>query len=123
METFFTREHEWIKIDGSTGEIGITGYAAHQLGDITFIDLPKIGKEIKKGNVLCAIESVKAASDIYSPMSGKVIQINKILESKPEVINEKPDSEGWIARLELSDLSEKSGLMDLKQYEAYVNGL
>lgn len=117
MDVFFTKDHEWIKIEGNAGTIGITDYAQHQLGDITFVDLPKVGKTVKKGDVLCAIESVKAASDIFAPMAGKVTEVNKKLETEPQLVNQKPESDGWIAKMEISDPSEKSGLMDKSKYE------
>ena len=123
MSIYFTKDHEWILIEGKNGTVGITFYAANQLGDITFIDLPKTGKEVKKGEVLCAIESVKAASDIYAPMSGKILEVNKRLDSEPQIINEKAESDGWIVKLELVNPSETSGLMEKAKYEEYLKGL
>jgi len=123
MEIYFTRDHEWIKLEGNTGIVGITAYAAHQLGDITYVELPKEGKEFKKGDVLCTIESVKAASDVFTPMSGKVIEVNNSLISSPQIVNEKPESDGWIAKMELSDLSEKNSLMDQKAYDEFLKTL
>jgi glycine cleavage system H protein len=123
MGTYYTKEHEWISIDDGTGIVGITAYAAQQLGDITFIDLPKTGKETKKGDILCAIESVKAASDIYAPMSGRVLEVNKKLDSEPQIINEKAESDGWIVKLQLSNPSESDKLMNRNQYEEYLKGL
>jgi glycine cleavage system H protein len=120
MEIYFTKEHEWVKIEDNTGTIGITAYAAHQLGDITFVELPKIGKVVKKGGVFSTIESVKAASDIYAPMSGKVIEANKELDTAPQIVNDKAESDGWIAKIELSDSSEKNGLMNQALYEEYL---
>lgn len=118
METFYTKDHEWIAIDGNNGTMGITDYAQHQLGDITFVELPKVGKTVKKGDVLCGIESVKAASDIFAPMSGKVVEVNKKLDSEPQLVNQSPEKDGWIAKLELSQTTEKSGLMDQAKYKA-----
>lgn len=123
MAVFFTKEHEWISVDGSSGTLGITDYAAHQLGDITFVELPKIGKEVKKGAVLCAVESVKAASDIYSPLSGKVAAVNHELDASPQLLNESPESTGWIAKLDLTDPADRDGLMTKEQYDAFVKGL
>jgi glycine cleavage system H protein len=123
MEVFYTREHEWIKIDGPVGVVGITEYAVQQLGDITFIELPPVGKEIRQFGLLSSIESVKAASDIYAPLSGKVIAINEILDSQPEIINESPEENGWIARIEITDPAGKGKLLNRREYEDYVRGL
>jgi glycine cleavage system H protein len=123
MELFFTKDHEWISIDGNTGTMGITTYAAHQLGDITFIELPKAGKTFNKGAGICTVESVKAASEIYTPMAGKVIDVNKILENEPQIINAKPESDGWMVKLELSNHAEKSGLLSKQQYDDFIKGL
>ncbi len=123
MPVFYTKDHEWINIEGNTGTVGITEYAAHQLGDITYVELPKAGKEVKKGAVLCSIESVKAASEIFAPMSGKVTEANQKLNNEPQVVNSSPEADGWIAKLALSDPGEKDGLMDRAKYDAYVKGL
>ncbi len=123
MGIFYTKDNEWVSIEGNTGTMGITAYAANQLGDITFIDLPKIGKETRNGEILCAIESVKAASDIYSPMSGRVSEVNNNLETEPQIINEKAETEGWIVKLQLSNPSESDKLMNRVQYEEYLKGL
>ena len=120
---FYTKEHEWVKIDGGIGTVGITDYAAHQLGDITFVELPAIGKTVKQFAVLCAIESVKAASDIYAPVSGKVVAVNEALNTSPEVVNASPEDEAWMARLEIADPSETSRLMNREQYDEYKKGL
>lgn len=123
METYFTKEHEWVKIKENVASVGITEYAAHSLGDITFVELPKTGKVVKQFEALAAIESVKAASDIYSPISGKVIKVNDALEEKPEIVNEAAEEAGWIAWLEPADLSEVKSLMTREQYDEYVKGL
>lgn len=123
MEQYFSHDHEWIAIEGNIGTIGITAYAAHQLGDITFVELPKMGKTVKLHEVISTIESVKAASDIFSPMSGKVIEVNKVLDAEPQIINDKAESDGWLAKIELADVSEKSGLMNKTQYNDYIKGL
>jgi glycine cleavage system H protein len=122
MNIFYTQQHEWIKVEGNTGTIGISTFAAKQLGDITFIELPDKGKSVKQFAVLCAIESVKAASDIYSPLSGKVSAVNTDLENAPQIINESPEEKGWIAKLELTDLKETSKLMNPQQYQEYLKG-
>ena len=123
MEIFYTKEHEWIKIDGPVGIIGITEYAVQQLGDITFVELPSIGKELSQFDMLSSIESVKAASDIYAPLSGKVIEINEVLDTQPEIINESPEEKGWIARIEIADPAGKGKLLNSQEYQEYVRGL
>ena len=123
METLYSKEHEWIAIEGNIGTIGITDYAAHQLGDITFVELPKVGKQIVQNNVFCTIESVKAASDIYAPLSGKITEVNKELDNAPQTVNEQAESGGWIAKIEISDLSGKSTLMNKAEYDQYIQGL
>lgn len=123
MQVLYTKEHEWVKIDGATGIIGITDYAVRQLGDITFIELPKIGKTVSQAEVLCAIESVKAASDIYAPLAGKVVAVNEALNEHPEIVNEDAEEKGWLARVEISDLSGTEKLLNRGEYEEYVRGL
>ena len=123
MEVLYTKEHEWIRIDGSTGVIGITEYAVGQLGDITFVELPPLGRELKQFGVLSGIESVKAASDIYAPLAGKVVAVNEALDSHPEIINESPEDKGWLAEIEISDSKGTETLMNRRQYEDYVQGL
>jgi len=123
MDYYFTKEHEWIRIDGLNGTVGITAYAVEQLGDITFVELPRPGREAKQSEVLCAIESVKAASDIYAPVSGKVIAVNEQVESGPEIVNQSPEEAGWLVRLEIADPGELKNLMNREQYEEYLGGL
>jgi glycine cleavage system H protein len=123
MDTYFTREHEWLRLEGRIGTVGITAYAVEQLGDITFVELPKQGKEVRKSDVLCAIESVKAASDIYAPISGRVAEVNSALDDRPEIVNRSPEEEGWMARLEIADPAEVEGLMTRGEYDDYVRGL
>jgi glycine cleavage system H protein len=122
-EMYFTKEHEWIKVEGSTGKIGISEHAAHELGDITFVELPKTGKNVKQFDVLAAIESVKAASDIFSPLSGKVIAVNDELDATPEMVNESPEEKAWMAEIEITDASELKNLMTQDQYNEYLNTL
>ncbi|GAB6189325.1 glycine cleavage system protein GcvH [Marinitoga arctica] len=116
----FTKSHEWVEVEGNTATIGITSHAAEELGDVTFVELPEIGKEVKKGEVLCAVESVKSASDVYSPISGKVIEVNEELDASPEIINDDAEGKGWIVKLEISDENE---LNDLLSEEEYKNSL
>jgi len=121
--TYYTKEHEWVRIDGNTATMGITSYAAGLLGDITFIELPAAGKSVKQFDALCAIESVKAASDIYAPVSGSVLSVNEELGLRPELVNESAEAAAWIATLQLVDASETSKLMNREQYEEYMRGL
>ncbi len=120
---FYTKEHEWVRIEGSKAKIGISDYAQHKLGDITFVDLPAAGREIKQFDVVAGIESVKAASDIFAPVSGRVLSSNAALGSAPELVNKSPYEQGWIAELSVKDASETKNLMDAKTYENFVKGL
>jgi glycine cleavage system H protein len=122
-EIYFTKEHEWVKVDGATGKVGISDHAAHELGDITFVELPKIGKSVKQFEVLAAIESVKAASDIYSPVSGKVLSVNAILDTTPELVNESAEDTAWMIELEIADSAELKNLMTKEQYDEYLKSL
>lgn len=119
----YTREHEWAKVDGDIATVGLTDYAQKMLGEIVFVELPAVDKEIRLHDELAVVESSKAASDVYSPVAGKVIEVNFGLESKPEFINEDCYKAGWICRLEITDSRSIEGLMDAKQYEEYLEGL
>ncbi|MRR53981.1 MAG: glycine cleavage system protein GcvH [Deltaproteobacteria bacterium] len=123
MDYYFTKEHEWLRLDGQSALVGISAYAVEQLGDITFVELPRPGKEAKQSEVLCAIESVKAASDIYAPVSGRVIAVNEQVENGPEIVNQSPEEEGWLVRIELADPGELRRLMNREQYRDYLEGL
>ena len=114
----YSKEHEWVRVDGNRAYIGITDHAQHSLGEIVFVELPEVGAELSAGDVLGVVESVKAASDVYTPLSGKVLEVNVELTEHPEKINENP-SESWIAVLELVDASELDDLMDEAEYEAF----
>ena len=120
MEIYFSKEHEWIKVNGSTGIVGISEHAAHELGDVTFVELPKSGLSVKQGKVLAAIESVKAASDIYAPVSGTVSKVNDALESRPEIVNESAEELAWICEMTIDDPAELQNLMTKSQYEAFL---
>ena len=120
---FYTKEHEWVLIEGNKGRMGITDFAQGHLGDITYVEAPEVGKEVKQFESLATVDSVKAASDIYAPLSGKVAEINGGLESAPETVNKSPYGDGWIAVLEIRDEAEKSNLMDSKKYAEYVKKL
>jgi len=113
----YTKTHEWLKEEGNNAIIGITDHAQTELTDIVFVELPEIGKEIKKGEELCIVESVKSVSEIYSPISGKVTKVNKELEDSPETINESPYDKGWLVELEIKDKSEINDLLDPGSYK------
>jgi glycine cleavage system H protein len=113
----YTETHEWIRIDGNYAIIGITDHAQSELTDIVFVELPEIGKEIKKGEELCIVESVKSVSEIYSPIGGKVVKVNNLLEDSPEMINESPYDKGWLIELEIKDKSEIDSLLDSNSYK------
>ncbi len=119
----FTKEHEWARLNGSEAVIGITDYAQHSLGDITFVDLPKVGAKVKKGGQFATVESVKAASDVYAPISGEVVKVNGELVDSPDLINKSPYDNGWFIVIKVDDQGEKSGLMSDTQYKEYVEGL
>jgi len=123
MSIYFTKEHEWVKVAGSIGTVGISDHAAHELGDITFVELPKIGATVKQFGLLGSIESVKAASDIFAPLSGKVIKVNGALETAPEVVNESAEDAAWMAEVEIADEAELKNLMTGEQYNAYLKTL
>ena len=120
MTRYYSQDHEWIDVDGDTGTVGITDYAQGQLGDITFVDLPAAGTALNKGDAPCVVDSVKAASDVYSPASGTVTEANAALEGEPELVNTDPEKGGWLFRLALSDPAELAGLMDRSGYDAFV---
>jgi glycine cleavage system H protein len=119
----YTKEHEWAKVEGNKAKIGITDYAQQKLGDITYVEPPQVGKAVKQAEFLCGIESVKAASDIFSPLSGTITGNNPPLDDAPELINESCYERGWIAEIELSNPSETAGLMDAGSYKKYAEGL
>ena len=123
MARYFTEDHEWIDIDGDTGTVGITEYAQEQLGDITFVELPAEGSEMKKADSVSVIDSVKAASDIYAPVSGTVTEVNGALEEQPDLVNSSAEGEGWLFKITLSDAGELDALMDESAYKTYVEGL
>ena len=116
----YTKEHEWISLDGKVGTIGITDYAQSELGDVVFVELPKVGAEVKTGESFGSVESVKAVSDIFAPVSGKVTEINSALTEAPEKINTDPHGNAWLVKIQLADLKEASTLMDAAAYEAYI---
>jgi glycine cleavage system H protein len=119
----YTKDHEWVSaVQGGTATVGISDFAQSELGEVVFIDLPKIGKKINKGDVLCVVESTKAASDVYAPLSGEVVAVNDSLAKEPVRINNAPYTEGWIAKLKVSNQGETKELMDSAAYEAILKG-
>ena len=116
----YTQQHEWILKEGGTAKIGISDYAQNQLGDVVFVQMPEIGTQVKKGEPFGVVESVKAASDIYAPVSGEVVEINQALEDHPEYLNQSPYGDGWIIRIKIFDESEFSGLLDSRAYAGHV---
>lgn len=123
MSRYFTKDHEWIDVAGDTGIVGITDYAQGQLGDITFVELPAVDTQAQQGDSVAVVDSVKAASDIYAPVAGKVTEINGELETRPELVNTDAETDGWLFRIELTDASQLSALMDKAAYDTYVEGL
>lgn len=119
----YSRDHEYVRLDGKTATIGITDYAQQQLGDIVYVELPEVGKVLAKGDEAAVVESVKAASEVYAPLSGTVTATNSELEGAPATVNEDPMGKGWFLKLELSDDGELAGLMSEADYQAYVEGL
>ncbi len=116
----YTESHEWTRVDGNKATVGITDYAQHELGDIVYVELPEVGRTVKMGEVFGTVESVKAVSDLYSPVSGRVIEVNSELLSHPEYINQDPYGRGWIIRIEFEESSEIKKLMNADSYELFV---
>jgi glycine cleavage system H protein len=123
MSVYFTKEHEWVKVKEGIGAVGISEHAAHELGDVTFVELPPMGKVVKQFEMLGSIESVKAASDIYAPLSGKVVKVNEALIDRPEIVNESAEDAAWMAWIEIADESELKNLMTREQYDEFLKTL
>jgi glycine cleavage system H protein len=121
MSVKFTKDHEWIRVDGDEATVGITAYAAEQLGDVVFVELPDVGKSFNAGDEMAVVESVKAASEVYAPVSGEVVAVNDVLEGEPQKVNESADGDGWFVKLKLSDKSQLDGLMDEAAYNAHIS--
>jgi glycine cleavage system H protein len=126
MTVYYTREHEWISVDGdaaqgSVATVGITDFAQGQLGDIVFVETPEAGRQVEKGGEAAVVESVKAASDVYAPVSGEVVEANAALDSEPALVNSDPQGEGWFFKIRLSDPAELEGLMDEAAYRAFCD--
>ena len=120
QEIYYTKQHEWIRVDGDTGTIGITDYAQKALGDIVYVELPKIGEQLTLGESFGTVESVKAVSEIYAPVTGQVVSVNETLESAPEILNCDPHSKAWLLRVRLEDRREIDKLLSADQYEEYL---
>jgi glycine cleavage system H protein len=123
MTLYFTKEHEWISVEGDSATVGITDYAQAQLGDVVFVEVPPAGTKVAKGKEAAVVESVKAASDVYAPVSGEVTEGNSALEADPALVNSSPESDGWFFKLTLGDPAELEGLMDAAAYKAFVDTL
>jgi glycine cleavage system H protein len=120
MSVYFTKDHEWISVDGDTATVGITGFAQEQLGDVVFIELPAVGNSLEKGAEAAVVESVKAASEVYAPVSGEVVEVNSALEAEPGKVNEDAEGAGWFLKLRLADKSQLDSLMDAAAYKKFV---
>ena len=116
----YTDTHEWLKVQGDTAKVGITDHAQSELTDIVFVELPEIGKEVEKGDELCVVESVKSVSELYAPISGKIANVNRLLEESPETINGSPYDEGWLVEIEISDKTEIDSLLDADSYKKLI---
>ena len=116
----YTKEHEWVSVENGIGTVGITDHAQHELGDIVFVDLPKVGASLSKGKVLGSVESVKAVSDIYAPVSGEVVEINEALATEPEKLNQDAHGAAWLVKIKLSDDGQIKDLLDAAAYRSYI---
>ena len=123
MARYFTEEHEWIDVEGDTATVGITAYAQDQLGDIVFVELPDVGSQVAKGKDAAVVESVKAASDVYAPITGEVTEANQALDEDPALVNSSPEADGWFFKLTIADKGELDGLMDADAYKSFCDGL
>ena len=122
-DTKFTKDHEWVRLDGGVATVGITDHAQNALGDVVFVDLPEVGREVAAGEAVAVVESVKAASDVYAPIAGKIVEVNAGLADNPGTINSAPTTDGWFFRIEPADVAEVAALMDEAAYAAYVDTL
>ena len=123
MTVHYTKDHEWVRIEGDTATVGITDYAQGQLGDVVFVEVPEGGKQLSRGGEAAVVESVKAASDVYSPVGGEVVEGNQALVDDPSLVNSDPEGEGWFFRIRLADNHEVNELMSAEQYREYCEGL
>jgi glycine cleavage system H protein len=116
----YTKEHEWVRVEGGKAVVGITDHAQDELGDIVFVELPEVGSEVEQNETFGTVESVKAVSDLFSPLSGEVLEVNETLKDEPELINSSPYKDGWMLVVDISDESELNSLLSAKEYEAYI---
>ncbi|MBQ0822780.1 glycine cleavage system protein GcvH [Microvirga terrae] len=123
MTTRYTKDHEYIRVEGDAGTVGISDYAQGQLGDVVFVELPSVGKTLSKGDEAAVVESVKAASEVYAPVSGEVVEVNSDLEASPGTVNEDPAGRGWFMKIRLTDPGELDGLMTEEQYQEFVKSI
>ncbi len=118
----YTKEHEWVQVEGGTGTVGVTEYAAHELGDVVFLELPEVGTTLVQGDVVGTIETVKSVEDFYSPVSGEVVEVNEAVLDAPELVNKEPLDGGWLMKISLSDAGEMDNLLSAADYEALIGG-
>ncbi len=123
MTVKYTKDHEWIRVEGDTGTVGISDYAQQQLGDVVFVELPEAGRKLQAGKEAAVVESVKAASEIYAPVDGEVIESNQALADDPSLVNRDPQGEGWFLKMRIADAGALAGLMDEAAYQSYIEGL
>jgi glycine cleavage system H protein len=119
----YTEEHEWVRVDGDVGTVGITAYAQEQLGDVVFVELPEPGRKVEKGKEMAVVESVKAASEVFAPVTGEVVEANAALADDPAKVNAAPEGDGWFVKIRLADPAELDGLMDAGAYKKFIEGL
>jgi glycine cleavage system H protein len=119
MSVYYTKEHEWVRVEGDSATVGITDFAQGQLGDVVFVEVPEAGREVRQGGEAAVVESVKAASDVYSPVSGTIIEGNQAVVDEPSLVNTDPEGEGWFFKIAISDAGELSGLMDADAYKSF----
>jgi glycine cleavage system H protein len=119
----FTKDHEWVSLDGDIATVGISKHAADALGDVVFVEVPEVGKNVSKGDSFAVVESVKAASDVYAPVSGEVVEANDALSGAPETVNAAPEADGWFAKIKVSDTAQLDGLMDQAAYDDFLGSL
>lgn len=122
-DTKFSKDHEWVRLEGGIATVGITDHAQNALGDVVFVDLPEVGREVTAGDSVAVVESVKAASDVYAPIGGKIVEVNSALGDNPGTINTAPTTDGWFFKIEAADVAEVAALMDEAAYAAYVDTL
>jgi glycine cleavage system H protein len=123
MSKKYSEDHEWVSVEGDIATVGISAYAQEQLGDVVFVEVPEVGAEMNKGEELAVVESVKAASEVYAPLTGEVVEVNSALEDAPSTVNDDAEGDGWFAKIKISDASDLEGLMDEAAYKEFTEGL